>query len=296
MVVENHDLSIIIISRNEEKNIANCIESILKAAKKIVSYEIILVDSASTDRTVEIAMKYPIRIIKLHPSCSLSPAAGYYVGFMNTNGKYVQFQCGDTILNENWFENALPVLERESKLAGVVGAVTQEKYDSILARRYFKTLNNLPVGEVTDFWGDSLFKREVLFEVGPYNPHLMAGEEGELCFRVIDKGYKFMRLPFPMSHHTGCHENSYTNFIQKLCRYTIAQGQVMRYSLNRKQILLWRLNEFKFKIISGFLIIFGLFSILWYFKINDQTIFVTIQIPFFQSSPSTHENNQNQQA
>ena len=49
-------LSVIITTFNEERNIADCIESVLWAD------EIYLVDSYSTDRTLEIAQQYPITI------------------------------------------------------------------------------------------------------------------------------------------------------------------------------------------------------------------------------------------
>lgn len=50
-------LSAIIITKNEERNIGRCIESI----KDLVD-EIIIVDSGSTDRTIEIARKYTDKI------------------------------------------------------------------------------------------------------------------------------------------------------------------------------------------------------------------------------------------
>jgi len=50
-------ISFFIITKNEEKNIAQCIESF-----KSISDEIIIVDSMSDDRTVEIAKKYTDRI------------------------------------------------------------------------------------------------------------------------------------------------------------------------------------------------------------------------------------------
>jgi len=121
MTAYTHDLSVVIISRNEERNIAGCIESVLKATEGIGACEIVLVDSASTDGTIEIAAKYPIRILQLDPSYPLSPAAGFYTGFLNTGGKYIQFQCGDSILDENWFKNALLILKKDEQVAGVAG-------------------------------------------------------------------------------------------------------------------------------------------------------------------------------
>lgn len=51
-------VSVIITTYNEQVNIADCIESVLWAD------EILVVDSFSTDRTVEIAERYPIRLLQ----------------------------------------------------------------------------------------------------------------------------------------------------------------------------------------------------------------------------------------
>lgn len=55
---ERLKLSVIITTFNEEVNVAECIESVLWAD------EILLVDSLSTDRTVELARQFPIRILE----------------------------------------------------------------------------------------------------------------------------------------------------------------------------------------------------------------------------------------
>ena len=52
--------SIYILTYNEEIDIAACIESAM------LSDDIIVVDSCSSDRTVEIASRYPIRVFQ-HP-------------------------------------------------------------------------------------------------------------------------------------------------------------------------------------------------------------------------------------
>ncbi len=52
------DISTIIITYNEERNIARCLESVVPFSK-----EIIVVDSGSTDRTVEIARDYATQVI-----------------------------------------------------------------------------------------------------------------------------------------------------------------------------------------------------------------------------------------
>ena len=51
-------ISIFILTHNEEKDIAACIESAL------VSDDVIVVDSCSCDRTVDIAQTYPVRVVQ----------------------------------------------------------------------------------------------------------------------------------------------------------------------------------------------------------------------------------------
>jgi heptosyltransferase III len=56
-----NSLSVIIITYNEERNIERCLQSILPVADDIV-----VVDSFSTDRTVELSRKFPVRFFT-HP-------------------------------------------------------------------------------------------------------------------------------------------------------------------------------------------------------------------------------------
>lgn len=69
-------VSVIIKALNEEDHIASAIESAL-AGTAGMNAEIILADSLSTDRTIEIAKQYPIRIASLSRpqdrSCGVVP-------------------------------------------------------------------------------------------------------------------------------------------------------------------------------------------------------------------------------
>ena len=81
-------VSIVIKALNEERYIAAAIESALTAMKGIRG-EIILADSASTDRTIEIAKQYPIRIVQMTRAEDRSCGAGAQLGFQYSSGRYV---------------------------------------------------------------------------------------------------------------------------------------------------------------------------------------------------------------
>ena len=80
------ELSVVLISKNQAWNISRLIESVLQATSSFLSSEIILVDSNSTDETVEFASRYPISIVRLRPGQRLSPAAGRYIGYQRPRG------------------------------------------------------------------------------------------------------------------------------------------------------------------------------------------------------------------
>src|SRR2546425_11155418 len=89
------EISAIIIARNEEGNIGEAVSAVLRgleharAAGVLRSYEILLVDSGSTDRTVEGASQYPIGIIPLRRGWPLSGSAGRAAGVRMSVGRFL---------------------------------------------------------------------------------------------------------------------------------------------------------------------------------------------------------------
>jgi len=194
-------LSVVIIGRNEEKNIERCVLSVLYAVSDIDSKEVIYVDSASSDRSVDIVKKYPVRIIQLRPEWPLTSSAGRYLGFKNTTGKYVFFVDGDTVIYKDWPKQAIEFLKSSKDLGGVAGIVHEIFLDergnrvSVKKNRY----NVSGSGEVKVFGGIAMYKRSVLNEVGPFNPFIEATPELELALRIRNAGYKLMRIDIQMA-------------------------------------------------------------------------------------------------
>lgn len=57
--------SIVIRAFNEERHIGRLLEGILQ--QSVAGAQIILVDSGSTDSTVQIARRYPVDVVHLRP-------------------------------------------------------------------------------------------------------------------------------------------------------------------------------------------------------------------------------------
>src|SRR3989339_872222 len=95
----NKDLpvvSVIITTKNEEKNIENCLKSVQKQDYDKEKLEIIVVDNNSTDRTKEIASQFTDKIFDKGPERS----AQRNFGAEKSYGKYILYLDADMILSE----------------------------------------------------------------------------------------------------------------------------------------------------------------------------------------------------
>ena len=257
----NDKISVVVISRNEERNVAGCIESTLNAIEGY-NYEIILVDSASTDNTIEIAKNYPITILQLKPHWFLSAAAGRYIGSLHAKGKYIQFLDCDTKSYKEWFDHSIPYMEEHPDVAGVTGIITQEEYDNIIARRWVLSAKNIKYGEIDSYEGNILLRNDVLKEIGSFNPYLKAIEEGELGYRILASGYKMVRIPYEMSHHMGFLGETFFKMIRRKQHFSVPCGQIFRISLSKQKVLVMHWNDNKYIALFSPLMIYGIASLL----------------------------------
>ena len=77
----NKLVSIIIRTKNEERWISSCLESVYSQTYQNI--EVILVDNYSTDKTVEKAKKFPIKLVKIK---NFTPGRAINKGILASKG------------------------------------------------------------------------------------------------------------------------------------------------------------------------------------------------------------------
>jgi glycosyltransferase involved in cell wall biosynthesis len=220
--VDSPALSIIVIARNEESSVGRCLDSVLDAASHRDA-EILFVDSASTDRTIEIAKRYPISIVQLDPHVPLSPSAGRWLGTRLTTGEYLFFVDGDMIVIEGWLSRALEVMGDRQ-----VGAVGGRLFWILPGEDLHRgRKDDFPLGHVPGLGGAGVYRRRALQECGTFNPFLRGEEERELAYRLSSGGYSVERVEAPMAYHLNKPRSAYENVERAI--YFRGVGQIMRH-------------------------------------------------------------------
>lgn len=227
-------VSIIIKALNEEQAIEASIRSALLALAPFEG-EVILADSCSSDRTVEVASRYPITIVQLaNPSercCGIGPQLGYQYA----RGKYVYILDGDMQLDPGFLAAAVDALEREPELGGVAGLVTQQADASYqfrgLARRRLESRS----GDVPWLDMGGLYRRTALREVAYFsNRNLHAFEEMELGMRLSSAGWRLRRLNIASVQHRGYDLDSLALLRRRWqSGYLLGAGEVLKASWGR---------------------------------------------------------------
>jgi glycosyltransferase involved in cell wall biosynthesis len=256
-----HAVSIVMIARNEEARIESCIRSVIDASRGLDA-EVILVDSASEDRTVAIAEKFDIRILSVRRDACQSAALSRAIGALHCSGRYIQFIDADMTMDSAWVWEALSYLETAGpSIAAVAGEIrqnpTSNPYREYRRRNLARMTRTREPKDLKSLYGAFMIRAEVLREVGSFDPHLKANEEGELSDRILAAGYRIRLLPhLSCFHHVTGTEGFILTLRRELGNYVMA-GQLLRCSF-RNGSLAFRLWQFKYCFLAAGFVLFGI--------------------------------------
>ena len=152
-------VSVIITTKNEAKVIGRLIKSIKEQTYR--SYEIILIDNKSEDRTVEVSKKMGVKVFIFGPERS----AQRNFGAKNANGEYVIFLDADMELTPDVLKSCVEICRRDKKIGGVV--IPEESRAHTFwgrVKAFERSLYNESGDEITD--AARFFKKDVFHKVG----------------------------------------------------------------------------------------------------------------------------------
>lgn len=224
---------------NEEKHIENSIRSALSAAA-LVGGEVVLADSGSTDRTIEIATKFPIIIVQLENSKERSCGAGAQLAFQFSKGEYFYLLDGDMVLSPDFIAEAIQLLDTNETLAAVGGQLKEMSSEQSfqILRKSIAAGEDWRAGEVKSLNGGGLYRRSAVLDVGYFADQNLHGfEEAELGIRLRHKGWKLARLDMHAVDHFGHTMGGYKLLLRRiLTGYSGGVGEVLRSAIGQPHL------------------------------------------------------------
>jgi glycosyltransferase involved in cell wall biosynthesis len=228
-------VSVIIKAYNEERHIAGALESALAALAEIEG-EVILADGASTDDTVAIAQRYPIKIVRLNDPTDRSCGAGAQLGFQYSRGEFLFLMDGDMRLQRGFLAAGVRFLRDNPTTGGVGGGMIYQdasglEYDQ-RARRFDPDRGP---GVVTRLGGCGLYRRAAVDAVGySTDRNLHGGEELELAARLRANGWTIAKIDCAAVEHYCGIGNPYALLLRRMkTRNAFGPGEIVRAALGR---------------------------------------------------------------
>lgn len=189
-------ISVVIIGRNEAKNLARLRKS-LEPLLGRWSCETIFVDSASHDDSVAVARTLFDVTVLLADSPHLNASAGRYVGVTMARGEWALFLDGDMEFMSQCLTQLAAHLELEPRDCGAVGTYVH-RFSDASVRRWRPSLDRQQ--RVVHFGGAVLLPMAALRQEN-WDPRLYSNEEIELYTRLRTRGYGVRRLDVDFISH-----------------------------------------------------------------------------------------------
>ncbi|PWC19119.1 hypothetical protein DDT52_12520 [Brenneria roseae subsp. roseae] len=273
-------ISFVVIGLNEEVSLDGCFQSITKAISKLdrAEYEIIYVDSGSSDRSVDIARGVRnCKIFKLTKNRSASAARK--VGELNAKYNYILFLDGDMLLDVSFLENIFSENILSDSTVGCIGLRQENTFNyfrnefEIKTKDFYKNKN---MSNVKHIGGAFLVRRDVLIKSGGFQPDQIMWEEQLVLSNIMSLGYNIKCINIPFIIHNNRKTASYSSNIRSYCKRYGTGYYFSHYIFNS-----YKNGSFKYTILNQspffcFLGFFSLFLFISFFKVKYALLFLFI--------------------
>jgi glycosyltransferase involved in cell wall biosynthesis len=225
-------ISIIVPVRNFERTIEKSFEYLLNVDYPHDSWEWVIADGGSTDKTIEIIKnwqkKYPfIKLVEI-PNCP-SPGYARNKALEAVKGDFLFFTDGDCAPEKNWVNEMLKHFFKDPKIAAVGGEVFTLKVDpenlveawcqhfrfnmvspryGFIKEGYYPDFPREPMpcdigGHKAYFFGtcNVAYRRSAMKEIGAKFWERPTGEDMDLSYQHRSKGWKFYFAPLAKVDH-----------------------------------------------------------------------------------------------
>ena len=193
---ESLKISVIVPVYNGENFLNHCLDALLKSDYK--SFEVIVVDDCSTDKSVDICIEKGVKVIKM--SQNSGPAAARNHASKIAKGEILLFVDADVVVKENTLRKVEDAFENNPEISALFGSYDDEPKEQNFLSQY-KNLQHHFVHqtsnrEASTFWaGLGAVRRDAFLSIGGFDCKKFAVpsiEDIELGVRLRQDGKKIL--------------------------------------------------------------------------------------------------------
>ena len=212
--------TVIIVNWNGEVFLERCLAGLMNQTVK--PHEIIMVDNASSDKSVEIVDRFPsVRVLELGQNTGFAQGNNLAIAAASSETEWIVLLNPDAFPEPGWLEELLAAAHRNpgfdafgSKLVvaadpGVLDGAGDVYHVSGLVWRMG---HGAPVASFTAQAREvfslcaaaAMYRRSALLEVGGFDEdYFCYVEDVDLGFRLRLAGYRCLYVPLSVAHHVG---------------------------------------------------------------------------------------------
>lgn len=199
-------VSIIVRTKNEERWIGRCLRMIYQQDFK--DFEVVLVDNRSTDHTVSVARKYPVKVVEIE---RYRPGDALNAGIRASSGEFIVCLSAHCIPQRADWLSRLHDNMAQADVAGVYGRQLPMAYSTPQDKRdllnTFGLDHRVQVKDTFFHNANSMIRRAV-WERIPFDAEATNIEDRIWGKAVIEKGWKLAYEPAaPVYHYHGIHQD-----------------------------------------------------------------------------------------
>ncbi len=196
-------VSVVVCSYNGAATIGKCLESLMYL--DYPDYEVILVDDGSTDCTPEIAEQFPQ--VVYHRQLNRGLSAARNKGAELARGDIIAFTDDDCVADEHWLLYLVQAMQ-DLHVDAVGGPNISPPDDAWVARCVAASPGNPSHVMLDNRYAEHVpgcnlaIRRSTLLDLGGFDPQFrVAGDDVDLCWRLLDAGLRIGYAPGAMVWH-----------------------------------------------------------------------------------------------
>lgn len=217
--------TIIVLTRNSEKTIYNCLKSVSLQNVPLSEYEVIIIDNGSTDKTLEIVKQFEYTY---YVYSGLNIAQLRNIGIKHASAQIVGFVDSDCEISYDWIINGLKWFN--DKRVAIVGCKYKLPANAtFIERNWISEPSNINIIEYNSLIpaGNMIVSKEHFFRVGGFDESLITSEDSNLLIRIRKKGYLTISDPIIKNIHYG-NPKTIKQFYKKEVWYGLGGSRILQ--------------------------------------------------------------------